>query len=96
MWRIIPDDISILSVAVLADRAAAIRYSPNVRIADPAALGVFYREPDRSSSITLGAVALNRHFGWSGPRRPEGVLNDEGLRGADMADEPFPLVYEPF
>ena len=79
-------------------RAVAMRYSPNVRIAEAAALGVFYRENNkRAVLVALGASPLNPQGGtWSALRRPEGVLNDEGLRGADMADEQFPLVYELF
>ena len=70
-----------------------MRYSPNVRIADPAALGVFYREPDRSSGVALSAVHLNLQCAGSGLRCPECVLNNKGLRVAVMADEQLLLQY---
>ncbi len=70
-----------------------MRYSPNVRIADPAALGVFYRKLYRSPGIALSAVQLNLQCAGSALRWPECLLNNKGLRVAVMADEQLLLQY---
>jgi hypothetical protein len=70
-----------------------------VGIAEPAALGVFYREHEQRSCFALVAVALNLQRARSGLRRPEGIIDDEALGvlgAAVMAYEQVILVYEAF
>ena len=85
--NIIPDDMSIPSPAVLAS------WQVLVRVAKSAAPGVFGRERNSGPRAAVRTIQVDIQYVRGCHHWPEGVLNDKGLRVAEMAGEQLLLLY---